>query len=126
MQENKILVRIPLKPVSINSAFQGKRFKTVACRQYCSDFMKVTRAHKKIMGYVQVEYHLYINNHSRTDWDNQIKVLQDMLVKRGYLEDDRKIYKAVVYKIPSKEDFVVVEIKSLDLEYIIKKFQAKL
>ena len=120
------ILRIPLKPVSINAAFQGRRFKTKECVKFCEDFMLVMPRKEMVEGVVEVEYHFYMVNHKMVDYDNVIKVTQDMLVKKKYIEDDRKIYKATIYKIPSDSDFIVVSIKPLDLEYIIKKFQTKL
>jgi len=40
-------------------------------------------------------------------------VTQDLLVKCGYLEDDRHIYKSTIWKIPSKEDWMRITIGQL-------------
>ena len=45
-----------------------------------------------------------------TDYDNLIKPLQDILVKKGYIDDDRKIIEAHVYKYPALKDKILVRI----------------
>lgn len=65
---------------------------------------------EKVVGRVGIVYRFFLVNHSRTDWDNLVKITQDIIVKKGYIEDDRKIYKAEVEKIPSKKDAIEIEI----------------
>jgi len=104
-------IEIPLKPISVNEAFQGRKFKTKKCKQYEKDIVNFLGFWKeKIEGKIEIHYTFYLINHSRTDYDNLIKITQDMLVNRGYLVDDSKIYKAIIEKIPSKEDKIIIEI----------------
>ncbi len=107
---------IELKPISINEAFQGKRFKTKKCKDFENDFMLLAPKRKMIKGRVEVKYKFYMKNHSRADYDNVIKVVQDLIVECGYIEDDRKIYKATIYKIPSDKDYMDIKIKILKNE----------
>lgn len=102
---------IELKPVSINKAFQGKRYKTVECKDFEKDFMILAPKQKMIKGIVEIEYKFYLKRHALTDYDNCIKVVQDLIVKCEYIEDDRKIYKATIYKIPSDNDYMEIKIK---------------
>lgn len=62
-----------------------------------------------LTGRVGVRYTFHLKNHSRTDYDNLIKPLQDILVKRGFIEDDRKIYECTVKKVASDTDRIEVE-----------------
>ena len=103
-------VKIQLKPVSVNEAFQGRRFKTKKCKQYCDDFLLVAPRKNMVKGIIQVQYRFHVKNHAMTDYDNLIKITQDMIVKKGYIEDDRKIYRATIYKIPSKDNFIEIKI----------------
>lgn len=105
-------ISIPIKALSINEAFYGRHIKTQKCRDYENDLWKILPKHKMIEGIVQIHYKFYLKNHSRTDIDNLVKVTQDILVKKGYLQDDRKIYKAIVEKIPSKEDRIEITLDS--------------
>lgn len=107
-------ITIPIRPISVNEAWQGRRFKTKKCNDYCKQFIKIAPVCKKISGIIEIEYRFYLINHKKTDYDNLIKVTQDLLKECGYIEDDRKIYKATIYKIPSKIDSVSIKIKKLD------------
>ncbi len=105
---------IPLKPLSINIAWQGQRFKTKDYKQYENDFYKVvSRAKKPLTGNISVKYVFFLKNCSRTDVDNLIKPTQDLLVKRGYIEDDRKIVHIDARKIKSMTDYIHIEIESV-------------
>lgn len=107
-------IEIPLKALSVNEAFYGKHVKTVKCRDYENDVMKVLKNKSCIFGPVQVHYKFYLKNHKKADYDNCIKVTQDLLVKKHYIQDDSMIYLATIEKIPSEEDKTEIEILPLD------------
>lgn len=106
---------VKIKPISVNAAWQGRRFKSDEYKQYESDFNKVVpRAKTKAFeGRLEIEFRFHLSNHGNCDYDNYIKCTQDLLVKKGYMKDDRYIYKATIYKIPCKagEDHFEVNIK---------------
>lgn len=102
---------IPLKPLSVNEAFQGKRFKTKKCKDFESNFFLFAPKMKKISGAVSIEYRFHLKNHKMTDVDNLVKILQDAIVKCGYIDDDRMIYKSTSEKIPSKDDMIFFRIQ---------------
>lgn len=87
----KILLQVP--PLSINKAFQGRRFKSDLYTQFEKDVTKIlvpcSDPVDKTEMFVHYVYH--IKNYGMTDTANMEKVLTDMLVKRGYLLDDRYI-----------------------------------
>lgn len=91
---------IEIKPLSINAAFQGRRFKTPAYNQYEKDLAILL---PKIMytGLVKIDYTFYLKNFLMTDVDNLIKPLQDIIVKAGIIEDDRKIISLTAKKVKS-------------------------
>ncbi len=69
-----------------------------------------------ICGKIAVRYKFYLKNCARADYDNLIKVTQDIIVKKGWIEDDRKIYRAIIEKYPTKKDErIEVELKEIDL-----------
>lgn len=113
---------IPIKPISINQAFKGRRYKTDKCKKFEWDLWQLLKNKPMLKGTVEIEYHFYLKNHKLADYDNMIKVLQDILVKKGYIEDDRKIYHAEQYKIPSKDDGINIIIRPYDVEQESKKF----
>lgn len=101
--------RVEVKPLSVNAVWQGRRFKTKAYKQYeqdCGWFLKAPM----IKGEVEVYYKFYIKNYAMSDVDNFIKPLQDILVKNGLIEDDRKIVKVTAEKIKSVEEYTEIEI----------------
>lgn len=52
----------------------------------------------------------HLKQFKRTDWDNPIKPIIDLLVKYGVIEDDRHIFKGTVTKIKSAHDFFTIDI----------------
>ena len=111
-----IELRVLIKPISVNDAWQGRRFKTPECKKYCEDLALILPRKECVTGRVQIEFKFYAKNHASVDYDNLIKVTQDVLVKKGYIEDDRKIYRAIIEKIPSKEDFFEFKITKINGE----------
>jgi Holliday junction resolvase RusA-like endonuclease len=106
-------IKIPVKALTVNKVWQGKRFKTPLYKQYekdCSWFLKAPL----IKGEVEVNYKFYIKYFSTSDVDNFIKPLQDILVKNRLIEDDCKIKKITAEKIKSEEEWIEVEIKGLN------------
>lgn len=100
---------IPIKPISINKAYRGKRFKSKDYIQFekdCSWWMKG----KKISGEVEIHYKFFVKNFARTDVDNCIKPTQDLLVKYGLIDDDCHIKKLVAEKFKSDEEKMEIEI----------------
>jgi len=110
-------LKINIKPISINIAFQGRRFKTKKAKDFEQELFYILPKKNMIKGWVEINYKLYLKNWKMTDGDNCIKIMQDTLVKKGYIEDDRKIMRYVIEKIPSEKDRVEVEIK----EYVNRK-----
>lgn len=108
------MIEIPIKPLSINQAFQGRRYKTAECKHYEECLWYLLPKKEKVRGKIHITYRFFLKNHKMMDIDNLVKVLQDMIVKKGYIEDDRLIYRMVVEKVPSKSDRIQIEIKSFD------------
>lgn len=111
-----MLFQIQGKPISINNAFQGKRFKTKECKQYERDVFKQLPLYRKIEGWVEVEFIFYLKgtSFSLSDISNLVKILEDCLVKKGYIEDDRKIMKMHTEKRQSSNPRVEIKISSIE------------
>ena len=107
------IIQIPIKPLSVNEAWAGRRFKSKKYKQYEKDIDFLIRNQSEEHGEFNVIYTFFIKNYGRTDIDNLIKPLQDILVKKGYIEDDRKIVSMTVRKIKSKDEKIIVEIQKL-------------
>ena len=92
-------MKINLKPLSVNKAWQGRRFKT-------QEYQKYEKLVKSLIPQLALkpDKHYFFRliayqSSSLCDWDNPIKPFQDALVKAcntGF--DDRQIYDACVSK----------------------------
>ncbi len=111
-----INIKIPYKPYSVNDCWYGRRIKTKEFRAYERDLHLLLPNRKPITGQLIVDYRFYIPDSRRRDLDNFIKPLQDILVKKGYMEDDSQIVKFTVEKIPSKEWAIEITIYEKEQE----------
>ena len=107
-------IKIDLKPISVNASFQGRRFKTKECKAYESSLWYLLPNHKMIKGEVKIRFTFFLTTYKRTDISNLVKITEDILVKKGYIEDDRKVKEMVLRKEPSKKDYFLIEISSPD------------
>ena len=103
-------MKVNYPPISVNKVWQGRRFKTNAYKTFEQDLFRILPRQKMITGYVVVEYEFHVKHFLRVDVDNFIKPFQDVLVKMGYIEDDRKIVTIIAKKIKSDIDFIVFNI----------------
>ena len=109
------MIKIPLKPLSVNKAWQGRRFKSSYYKQFEKDISKLLpRARKTMKEEIEIHYTFYLKNYKLSDVDNLIKPLQDQLVAKGYFKDDRQIVFLTAEKIKSIEDKIEVEIISYE------------
>lgn len=107
------MIVVHAKPLSNNRMWQGRRFKTpdyTAYEQEVAFLLPRDVAAHRVEGLVEVHYRFFIKNHKLSDCDNMIKPLQDILVKRGFIEDDRHIYRFTAEKVPSETPRIEVEI----------------
>lgn len=108
-----IQVDVPLKAMSVNAAYRGRRFQSALYKQYEKDLGLLLPPKEALEGPVRIEYSFYLRNDKRTDLDNLIKPLQDILVKRGYIKDDTQVYELEARKLAAKEDSISVKITGL-------------
>jgi Holliday junction resolvase RusA-like endonuclease len=107
-------IHIGIRPLTINKAWVGRRFKSSEYKQYESDVSKLLpRSKNMIKGEVEIRYLFYIKNYAITDVDNMIKPIQDLLVKKGYIEDDRKIVVLLAQKFKSELEKMIITIKPI-------------
>ena len=108
-----INIIIPLKPISVNCAFQGRRFKTKACKSFeQTALMFLPVCQTAIKGWCAIRYSFFLKHWKTTDADNLVKVIQDLIVKQSYIEDDRKIIQYLIEKIPALKDKIEIAIYS--------------
>ena len=94
--------KVDIKPMSVNEAWQGRRFKTPKYKAYARDLSLILPASVAIpTGPLQVEYEFGLSN-MQADYDNPIKPFQDVLqAKYGF--NDSQIIQAVVRKVKVKK-----------------------
>lgn len=105
---------IPLKPLSVNAAWQGRRFKTKAYLQYEKDLFfllpKVTKKYDKKPLKITIEVGLS----ALQDLDGTLKCLLDVLQKK-YGFNDRYIHEIHAGKVIVErgKEFIAFEITNI-------------
>lgn len=102
------LMKIPIKPLSVNKAWQGRRYKTKEYKMFENQTLMLLP--DKVYNYEKYSVKLifYIKNVLKSDIDNFVKPFLDILVKKGIIKDDRYIYKLEAEKRKSKEEYIEV------------------
>jgi len=106
---------IYITPMTINQAWQGRKYKTPKYADYIDDVLELLPENETIEGYVAIYLTFYLNNRrfKTADVDNFIKPIFDILVKKGYIEDDRKVLVVRAEKLPHTEEKIKIEIIKL-------------
>lgn len=109
-----MVVRVKIKPLSINKAFQGRRFKTRDYTAYEKECLLKMRPLKFPQGKVSLVIKYGFSNKA-SDIDNPTKLILDLMQKR-YKFNDKDVYEIHSYKtiVPRGEEFWEVEIKPLE------------
>lgn len=99
MQINETIV---IKPLSVNNAWQGRRFKTKTYDAFIDEMLLTMPKRAMIEGICEMRVRIYLKSIIRSDIDNFLKPLLDCIVKKGWIEDDRYIQKLIVEKRKAK------------------------
>jgi Holliday junction resolvase RusA-like endonuclease len=89
--------RIEIKPMSVNQAWQGRRYKTKEYAIFERNVMALLTGIKLPSPPYKLTLHLAFSNKA-SDIDNPIKLISDILQKR-YGINDKDIYELVVKKV---------------------------
>jgi Holliday junction resolvase RusA-like endonuclease len=106
-------IEIPLKPLTVSKAWQGRRFKTKAYKDWQRDFCLLVGKQGVIKGCLSLTVELYLKNDKMSDIDNTLKVIQDSMTLAGIIEDDRFIYELHAYKYHSDNEFIRLTIQTV-------------
>lgn len=109
------MITINIKPLSVNQAWQGKRFKTKKYKQYEIDLFYLLPKITIPKGKLEIHYIFYYSN-IQSDIDNGIKQFQDILCKK-YNFNDKMIYKIIVEK-------KIVKKGQERIDFLIKCYQS--
>ena len=112
------MVKVELKPLSINKAYYGKLTKTSAHRKYIRD---ITYLLPKIK-IPEPPYEVYLEwgfSSKASDIDNPTKIILDILANK-YGFDDKQIYRLIIEKriVKKGNEYIKFEIKTEYLKRI--------
>lgn len=106
---------IPMKPLSVNDAWQGKRFKSDAYKAYELEMLLTLPAGHLPLPPYRVTYEFGFSN-KLCDFDNPCKPLGDILQKK-YGFNDNEIYEAHIYKkiVRRGREYIRIGIEHMDI-----------
>ena len=107
---------LDVKPLSLNNAYRGRRFKTKELEKFHADVAKLLPKSKWDIsnGKLRAQYIFGVSSKA-TDGDNLIKVFQDALAE-CYGFNDKRIYEWDVTKVdvPKGKEFIEFEISTME------------
>lgn len=108
------MVRLEIKPLSLNNAYRGRRFSTPELAKYKNDLFRLLPKMDVPAGNLAVRYVFGVSSKS-TDGDNLIKCLQDAIAE-AYGFNDNRIYHWTIEKrnVPKGAEFVEFELSPAD------------
>ena len=107
-------IKISIKPLSVNEAWKGQRFKTDAYKRYERAMLFLLPRIKMPEPPFEMYYEYGFSN-SLSDYDNPTKMVQDILQKK-YKFNDNDIYLATIRKVvvPKGKEYVKFRIEHFD------------
>jgi|ERR1017187_1877229 hypothetical protein len=105
------MIRVPIKPLSVNRSYQGRRFATPELQAYKQALGYLLPPLTIPKGTLAVAYEFGVSS-TASDGDNLIKSFQDSLCEK-YVFNDRDIYHWEVEKkiVPKGQEYVAFEIR---------------
>jgi Holliday junction resolvase RusA-like endonuclease len=102
-----------IKPLSVNEAWQGKRYKTPEYKSYEKTLLLTLPKMQIPQGKLKVSFVFGFSN-SGSDIDNPLKLLIDIFQKK-YGFNDKDIFEMNIKKVPTKkgQEFFEFEITAL-------------
>lgn len=106
------MTRINIKPLSVNEAWKGKRFKTDKYKEYQKTLLWLLPKIKIPAPPYEIYFRFGFSS-SLSDWDNPVKPTQDILCKK-YGFDDRLIRRAIIETeiVEKGKEYIEFEIKT--------------
>jgi Holliday junction resolvase RusA-like endonuclease len=106
---------INIKPLSVNLAWQGKRFKTPIYKKYEKALLLMLKKKIAVPEKMAINFEFGFSNVS-SDIDNPVKPFLDILQKK-YKFNDSKVYQLNIKKtlVKKGKEFIKFQIIDLDL-----------
>lgn len=104
------MIKIKIKPLSVNNAWQGRRFKTREYKIYEKAMLSLLPPRIDIPDPPIIAHYEFGVSNRGSDWDNPIKPCQDILQKK-YHFNDSGIYTGIVNKVivPKGEEYIKIK-----------------
>lgn len=106
--------RLPIKPLSVNAAYRGRRFSTQEHKDYQKEvFYQLPRITVPRDGPLMLQIEVGLSNRG-ADLSNTIKLFEDIMQKH-YGFNDNRVYRLVMDKkiVPKGKEFISFDITSL-------------
>lgn len=110
------MIELNIKPLSINAAFQGRRFKTQAYKEYESAVLFMLRSVCIPTDKIRLELIFGLSNKGN-DIDNSVKPFIDILQKKYGFNDSR------IYELNIKKE--IVKKGNEFIKFKIEKYEEK-
>lgn len=109
-------MRVDIKALSVNQAWQGRRFKTPKYNQYQKDVLTLLRPLEIPDGDLELSL-VFGHSNKASDIDNGVKPFVDILQKK-YGFNDSRIYRMIIDKVivPKGKEYIEFSVKSLEIE----------
>ena len=106
------MIKVDIKPMSVNGCWQGRRYKTVRYKNYEHELMLKLKPMTIPDGRLELNLVLGLSN-LLADIDNPVKPFLDVLQKK-YGFNDRDVMKMTVEKIkvPKGEEYILFALTS--------------
>lgn len=107
------MIKIGIKPLSVNATWKGRRYKTKEYKAYERAILLSLPKFPIPNGKLKIYLEFGFSNKS-SDWDNPIKPFQDILQKK-YDFNDSRIYEAEVLKkiVPKGSEYVKFRLEEI-------------
>lgn len=109
------MIKIKIKPLSVNKAWQGRRYKTKDYKDYEIELTCLLPNNLKISEILKIKLDIIVGySNKQSDIDNFLKPFIDILQKK-YKFNDRNIYELNIKKeiVKKGEEFINFKFKNL-------------
>ncbi|MFN5251394.1 MAG: RusA family crossover junction endodeoxyribonuclease [Bacteroidota bacterium] len=114
--------RVDIKPLSVNQAWQGKRFKSPAYKEYIKELSPKLKIGNYDFGKNPLELFVRVGfSSSASDLDNVLKPFQDIL-SAHYKFNDKQIFRIIAEKelVPKGMEYIEYSITRLEHPLILR------